>query len=217
MGHIRQTAKLGQYEPPSQQLARRRRPVTQCRISAAQRRQRLAGRRKPPGTRSRIPIGRATRAACVYAPPRPKLRYADIGLPIPWPCDDGLCNATGHVHSFSSALPGNANRQDLREPGRNRNNHACLVGLSSTKRHELHECCSDPHPYSWHSYNSWFKLCPRPTAGLGVHQQFDSTPDLHAGASTNSNSNPSAAATACKLESLILQRRVRSICSGLGH
>jgi hypothetical protein len=71
------------------------------------------------------------------------------------------------VSPQSSAPSCIANRQNLREPGRIRNNHACLVGLSSTKRHELHECCSNPHPYSWHSCNSWFKRWFRPTAGLG--------------------------------------------------
>jgi hypothetical protein len=50
-----------------------------------------------------------------------------------------------------------ANRQDLREPGRIGNNH---------ESNELHECCSILHPYSWHSYNSWFKFWFRPTAGL---------------------------------------------------
>jgi hypothetical protein len=50
-----------------------------------------------------------------------------------------------------------ANRQDQREPGRFRNNH---------ESRELHEYCSDPHSYSWHSFNSWFKLWFRRAAGL---------------------------------------------------
>ena len=33
--------------------------------------------------------------------------------------------------------------------------------------HELHECCSDPHPDSWHSFNSWFPAIVPASAGLG--------------------------------------------------